>query len=127
MEVIGRTNKSGSSLRTKFVINKNIVTSEIGLANHCNKFFTNIGPELARNILTTSRTFESFLNKIYIAMPADPITINELKSFFFSLKINKSPGYGNVSSYFIKNCFSELNYSIIYLFRKSIISRSNYY
>ena len=83
MEAIGRTNKSGSSLRTKFVINKNIVTSEIGLANHCNKFFTNIGPELARNILTASRTFESFLNKIYIAMPADPITINELKSFFF--------------------------------------------
>ena len=86
MEVISRTNKSGSSLPTKFVINKNNVTSEIGLANQCNKFLRNIGPDLARNMLTASRTFESFLNKIDITMPADPITINELKKAFLKKK-----------------------------------------
>ena len=41
-------------------------------------------------------------------MPADPITINELKEDFFSLKTNKSPGYDEASSNVIKNCFSEL-------------------
>ena len=91
MEVISRTNKSGSSLPTKFVINKNNVTSKIGLANQCNKFFTNIGPDLARNMLTASRTFESILNNIDITMPADPITINELKKAFLKKKKKQKP------------------------------------
>ena len=84
-EVIGETNKSGPRQPTKLVINKNDVTSEIRIANDFNKFFTNIGPELAEKIPTASRTFESFLSKIDVTMPADPVTINELKeAFFFS-------------------------------------------
>ena len=59
------------------------MTSEIGIANEFNKFFTNIGPELAGKIPTASRTFESFLNKIDITMPADSTTINELKEALF--------------------------------------------
>ena len=42
-------------------------------------------------------------------MPAVPTTINELKEAFFSLKTKKSPGYDDISSNVIKNCFSELN------------------
>ena len=119
-EVIGKTNKSGSRLPTKLVINKNDVTSEIGIANEFNKFFTNIGPELVEKIPAASTTFESFLNKIDTTMPADPVTINKLKENFFSLKTNKSPGYDEVSSNVIKNCFSELNYPLKYLFGNSI-------
>ena len=59
------------------------VTSEISIANEISMFFTNTGQELARKILTTSRTFESFLNKIDTTMPADPIIINEIKEAFF--------------------------------------------
>ena len=88
-EVIGKTNKSGSRLPIKLLINKNDVTSEIGIANEFNNFFTNIGPELAKKIPTASRTFESFLNKIDAKIPADPVTINELKEAFSSLKKNK--------------------------------------
>ena len=102
-EVIGKTNASGSRLPTKLVINKNDVKSEIGLANKFSKFFTKIGPELAKKIPTASRTFESFLNKIDTTMPADPFAINELKEAFFSLKTNKSPGYDEVSSNVIEN------------------------
>ena len=53
-EVIGKTNKSGSRLPTKLVINKNDVTSEIGIAKEFNTFFTNIGPKLAGKIPTAS-------------------------------------------------------------------------
>ena len=83
-------------------------------------FFRNIGPELARKIPTASRTFERFLNKIDVTTPADLITINELKEAFFSLKTNKSPGYDEISSNVIINCFSELNDPLKYLFEKSI-------
>ena len=67
------------------------MTSEIGIANEFNKPFTNIGPELARKILTASRTFESFLNKIDITMPADSSTINEFKEGFFFPKNKQKP------------------------------------
>ena len=73
-DVISKRNKPGSRLPTKFAINKDDVTSEIGIPNEFNKFFTKIGPELARKVSTTSRIFESFLNKIGTTKPADPIS-----------------------------------------------------
>ena len=82
-EVLEKTNKSGSRLATKLVINKNDVASETGIANEFNKLFTNIGPELARKIPAASRTFESLLIMIDTTMSADTITINELKEAFF--------------------------------------------
>ena len=90
-EVILKTKKSGSRLPTKLVISKNDVTSEIGIANEFNKVFTNIGPELVRKIPTTSRTFESFLNKTETetTMPTDQITINEVKQVFFTQMLSK--------------------------------------
>ena len=115
-DVLGKTNKPGSHLPTKLVIkkNKNDATSEIGIANEFYKFFTNIGQELAWKIPTATRTFESFLNKIGITMPAGSITINELKEAFFSLKTCKSPGYDEISSNVIIKCFSELNEPLKY-------------
>ena len=89
-EVISKTNKSGSCLPTKFVINENDVTSETGIANKFKKFFKKIGPELVRKISVASRTFESFLKKIDIIMSADSVN---LKKPFFSLETNRSPGY----------------------------------
>ena len=90
-EVLGKTNKPGSRLPTKLVIKKNDVTSEIGIANEFNKFFTNIGQELARKIPTVSITFETFLNEIDITTPVDSITINELKEVFFFPKNKQKP------------------------------------
>ena len=83
-EVTGKRNKSRARLPTKLVINKNDVTRGIGIANEFNKFFTNIGTELAEKIPTASGTFGSFLNKMDKTMQADPVTINELKEALFS-------------------------------------------
>ena len=87
-EVISKTNKSGSCLPTKFVINENDVTSETGIANKFKKFFTKIGPELVRKISVASRTFESFLKKIDTIMSAD--SVNLKKPFFFLRNKQKS-------------------------------------
>ena len=82
-EVIRKTNNSGSCLPIRLVIYKNDIASEIDIANEFNKFFANIGPELARKISTESRSSGRFLNKIDTAFPGNPITINELKETFF--------------------------------------------
>ena len=55
-------------------------------------------------------------------MPTDSLTFNEVKEAFFSLKINKSPGCDQISFNVIKNCFSELNMPLKYLFDMSLES-----
>ena len=55
-------------------------------------------------------------------MPIDSLTINEVKEAFFSLKINKSPGCDEISFNVIKNCFSELNMPLNYLFDMTLES-----
>ena len=49
-------------------------------------------------------------------MPTGSLTINEVKETFFSLKVNNSAGYDEISFNVIKNCFSELNMPLKYLF-----------
>ena len=41
-------------------------------------------------------------------MESKPLSINELKDAFFSLKINKSPDYDEISFNVVKKCFGEL-------------------
>ena len=48
------------------------------------------------------------------------LSMNELKDAFFSLKINKSPGYDDISFNVIKKCFSSLCEPLKYLFNLSI-------
>ena len=54
-------------------------------------------------------------------MESQPLSINELKNAFFSLKINKSPGHYGVSFNVIKKCFGELFEPLKYLFNHSIV------
>ena len=57
-----------------------------------------------------------------MTMPTDCVTINEIKQAFLSLKINKSHGCDEISFNVIKNCFSELNMPLKYLFHMSLES-----
>ena len=54
-------------------------------------------------------------------MESQPLSINELKNPFFSLKINKSPGNDGTSFNVIKKCFGELCELLKYLLNLSIV------
>ena len=49
----------------------------------------------------------------------EPITINELKDAFFSLKIDKSAAYNEISFNVIKSCFGEFLDPLKYIFKLS--------
>ena len=53
-------------------------------------------------------------------MDPKPLSINELKDAFFSLKINKSLGVDAVSFNIIKKCFGVHCEPLIYLFHLSL-------
>ena len=48
--------------------------------------------------------------------PENGLSINALKGFFYSLKTNKNPGYDDISSNTIKQCFGTLNRPLHYIY-----------
>ena len=76
-------------------INKEEITDKKIIAETFNKFFINIGSNLADKVPPSSTSFESYLLNI-TALSDKPLSEKEFKDPFFKLKTNKSPGYDNL-------------------------------
>ena len=85
-EVIGKSKLIHSTLPRKIIINKNAIFEEKHIENAFNNVFTNIGPKLADDISTATRSFESYVQNTNETIKEEPITINELKDAFFPSK-----------------------------------------
>ena len=119
--VIKETIRKNSSLRQKFPNKINLgskfITSTDSITKNINKYFAEIGPNLANKISTPLANFDTYLNnKCNIFQPENALSINELKDDFYLLKTNKSPGYDGISSNIIKQCFGTLNRPLHYIY-----------
>ena len=119
-ELIGKIKLKSSNLPRRITVNEVDIFDKRKIANEFNAFFTNIGSKLASKIPNASTTFESYINKPDSIMKTKQLSMNELKDAFFSLKINKSPGYDDISFNIVKICFSSLCKPLKYLFNLSI-------
>ena len=54
-----------------------------------NKFFTEIGPNLTKDIDPSLVTFEDYLKTFNANQPEQNLAVKELKDALFSLKLNK--------------------------------------
>ena len=61
--------------------------------------------------------FEGYIKKCNSIQPEHPLSINELRDPFFSLDINKSPGFDGISSTVLKNCFGALHKPLLHVFK----------
>ena len=91
-EEIGKEKCNQNRFSTKIVVDKENITNIHSIAENFNKCFTEIGPNLANKINPNE-----YLKEYQTSQPENVISVNELKDGFFSLKINKSPGYGDIS------------------------------
>ena len=107
-EILGKCTTKSSTLPTKITVNKTDIFDTKKIADEFNKFFTNIGTDLANKIPNASKRFDFYITKVNTSMESQPLSINELKNAFFSLKTNKIPGHDGVSFNVIKKCFGEL-------------------
>ena len=119
-ELIGKMKLKSSDLPRKITINEVDIFDKRKIANEFNAFFKIIGSKLASKIPNASTTFESYTNKPNFIMETKQLPMNELKDVFFSLKINKTPGYDNISFNAVKKCFSSLCEPQKYQFNLSI-------
>ena len=104
-ELIGKMTLKSSNLPRKITVNKVDLFDQTKIAHEFNSFFTNIGKNLASKIPNASTPFEYFVNKSDFVMETKPLSMNELKEDFYSLKSNKSPGYDDnrLYKYLIEN------------------------
>ena len=114
-ELIGKIKLKSSNLPRRITVNEVDIFDERKIANEFNAFFTNIGRKLASKIPNASTTFGSYINKPDSIMETKQFSMNELKDAFFSLKINKTPGYDDISFNVLKKCFSSLCEPLKYL------------
>ena len=119
-ELIGKIKLKSSNLPRRITVSEVDIFDERKIANEFNAFFTNIGSKLASKIPNASTTFESYINKPDSIIETKKFSMNELKDAFFPLKINKSPGYDDISFNVLKKCFRSLCEPLKYLFNLSI-------
>ena len=119
-ELIWKVTLKSSNLPRKITVNKVDLFDQTKIAHEFNSFFTNIGKNLASKIPNASTPFEYFVNKSDFVMETKPLSMNELKDAFYSLKSNKSSGNDDISYNAIKKCFGGLCEPLRYLFNISI-------
>ena len=89
------------------------------IAENFNMYFTEIGQTLAKKV-DSSVNFHKYLEACNITQPEKELAVNELKDAFFSLKLNKSPGYNEVSFNVVKKCFGSLHKPLLHIFNASL-------
>ena len=108
-ELIGKMTLKSSNFPRKITVNKVGLFDQKKIAHEFNSFFTNIGKKLASKIPNASTPFKSFVNKSELSktfiVETKPVSMNELKDAFHSLKSSKSPVYDDIIYNVIKNCF----------------------
>ena len=120
-EVIGTTKSNSHSLPKRLVVNNVEIIDKNKIAKHFNKYFANVGPNLASKISkSNNKNFESFLSGNYPTLQETALTVEELKNAFIVLKSNKSSGFDDISSEVIKYVFDALVEPIMYIFDLSI-------
>ena len=107
-DLIGKAKMNKSSLPQKIRVKKTDIFDQEKIATEFNRFFGNVGPMLAKQIPESKNTFGSYLVKTSATVQHKSVWINELRDAFFSLKLNKSPGYDEISFNVVKKSFSKL-------------------
>ena len=81
-DIIGKSKTKLTILPRKLTINKVDVYNKPEIANAFNELLTNICQKLASQIPKSSKTFETYINKVNVIMGSKPLSINELKDAF---------------------------------------------
>ena len=92
-------------LPEKLFINNIIVVRKQEVAENLNKYFTNISPSLASKIPNKQGGFGKYLANCNTVMNNAPLTVEEVRNAFYSLKTNKSPGNDYISFNAMNNVF----------------------
>ena len=121
-EVIGSTKSSKHSLPKRIVVNKIEILNNKKIADTFNKHFASVGPNLANSIPKASKGFETFLYGNHSILNEYPLTDDELKNAFLTLKTKTSPGFDEINPDVVKHISDAIFSPIKSIFNSSLIT-----
>ena len=120
-EIIGKTRIQKNTFPTEITLNNETFNSKDDIANLFNSFFVNVGPKLSEKIRDSNQNFETYLTKAKTSFGQFQNLIHsEKEKAFNNLKLNKSPGYDDISSDIVKKSFNELFLPLHHVFTLSL-------
>ena len=121
-EIIGnKISNLKSNLPKKLIIKEQEVTSENLITSNLNKFFANIGINLASKIEASTIKFNHFLPfREFSSIDITNLNDAEIENAFSSLKRNKRNGYGGISANIILDTKTELFVPLKHILQQSL-------
>ena len=107
-ELTGRKSTERNVLPKELIINKQNFVQKNDIADQLNKYFVEVGPELAKNIPPSNTSFHEYLTRFEGEIQDVNITVDDLRKVFLTLKRNKSPGYDDITSNVILSVTDEI-------------------
>ena len=96
-------------------------TNPSDIANLLNKYFVNVGPNLAKTIESNNVSFEQFLpNHINKSVFFKPVDETEVIKITKGLKTSKSSGHDNINTFFMKKIINAIAKPLCHIFNLSI-------
>ena len=85
-EITGKSKVNSNKFPKSINVNGKSIKKNSRIAEEFNKYFINVGPNLASKIQNKSKTFEDFLFPLEKSMEYRDLTFKELEKAFKSLK-----------------------------------------
>ena len=113
-----KTNKPSSLL-----INNNICTDNLSIANHFNDFFSTIANKLESKIIPTQSCFSDYLtapnpNSIFL----NPVSENEINQCILNLNLGKSTGPNSIPTLMLKHTSKIISKPLMTVINNSLLS-----
>ena len=115
----GKSKVNSSRFPKSINVNGKSIKENSRIAEEFNKYFTNVGPNLACKIQNTSKTFEDYLFPAQKNMEYRYLTFEEFEKAFKPVKRNRPTGHGDIDSNVIIKVYDETSYPLLMIFHSS--------
>ena len=96
--------------------------SQVDVAELLNNFFTEIGPNLSRNVENVETTHEEFLHATDKEFVFEETTSAHIFSLLSKLCKSKATGLDNISAELLRECPDLIAASVTYIFNQSLLT-----
>ena len=118
-ETMGKCKVNSNRFPKSINVNRKSIKKDSRIAEELNKYFTNVGSNLAIKIQSISKTFEDFLFPVQKNMEYKYLIFEKFEKTFKSVKHNKAAGHGDIDSNVIIKVYDEISYPLFMIFHRS--------
>ena len=120
-EITGKKkNKFNNNLPKVLKTERGVIHDQKKIAHELNKFFTNIGQNLANKIPTVQKSFETYLTRNENLIDNTELSFEEFEDAFQSLQRNKACGIDDINCNIIIDSYDEIKQPLFQVLKNSI-------